>query len=76
MRVGAIDQGTTSTRVLVLEEGGEPRIVSRFEQRQHYPQAGWVEHDPEEILRHIRSSLAAAGPCGMRGDPPQFPLGG
>lgn len=61
MRVGAIDQGTTSTRVLVLEEGGEPRIVSRFEQRQHYPQAGWVEHDPEEILRHIRSSLAAAG---------------
>jgi hypothetical protein len=35
MRVGAIDQGTTSTRLLVMEAGGEPRIASRFEQRQH-----------------------------------------
>jgi glycerol kinase len=61
MRVGAIDQGTTSTRVLVLEEGREPVIASRFEQRQHYPQAGWVEHDPEELLGHIKASLAAAG---------------
>ncbi|WP_119269706.1 FGGY family carbohydrate kinase [Taklimakanibacter deserti] len=61
MRVGAIDQGTTSTRLLVVKNDEEPHIVSRFEQRQHYPQAGWVEHDPEEILGHIKSCLAAAG---------------
>lgn len=61
MRVGAIDQGTTSTRVLVLEEGAEPRIASRFEHAQHYPQSGWVEHDPEELLSHIRRCLDAAG---------------
>jgi len=43
MRVGAIDQGTTSTRLLVMEEKGEPSIAARFEQRQSYPQGGWVE---------------------------------
>jgi glycerol kinase len=59
MRVGAIDQGTTSTRLLMMEENQEPRITSRFEQRQHYPRAGWVEHDAEEILHHIKSCLAA-----------------
>jgi glycerol kinase len=61
MRVGAIDQGTTSTRLLVMEGDSEPQIASRFEQRQHYPQGGWVEHDPNEILGHIRSCLAAGG---------------
>ena len=61
MRVGAIDQGTTSTRLLVLEGSSEPRIASRYEHSQHYPHSGWVEQDPQEILGHIRSCLAAGG---------------
>ena len=47
----AIDQGTTGSTVLVYDHAG--RVVSRAysEFRQHYPQPGWVEHDPEEIWR-------------------------
>lgn len=49
--IGAIDQGTTSTRFIVFDRSG--RIVSSA-QREHeqiYPRAGWVEHDAEEIWR-------------------------
>ena len=49
--LGAIDQGTTSTRFIVFDRAG--RIVSSA-QREHaqiYPKPGWVEHDPEEIWR-------------------------
>jgi glycerol kinase len=53
----AIDQGTTGTTCLVVED--ELRTVGRGyrEIRQHYPQPGWVEHDPEEIWESV---LAAA----------------
>jgi glycerol kinase len=49
--IGALDQGTTSTRFIVFDRSG--RIVSsaQKEHRQIYPQPGWVEHDPEEIWR-------------------------
>ena len=53
--VGAIDQGTTSTRFLVLDEAG--RIVG-MDQREHtqiYPRPGWVEHDPAEIWSRTQS---------------------
>lgn len=53
MAVAAIDQGTTSTRALVLENGRAPRVVWAIEHRQIYPQPGWVEHDPEELVRNI-----------------------
>jgi glycerol kinase len=60
----AIDQGTTSTRALVFDQAGEPRASSQREFEQHYPQAGWVEHDPEVIwgdtLAVGRNALAAA----------------
>ena len=48
--IGAIDQGTTSTRFMVFDTDG--RIVSRAqkEHQQIYPRPGWVEHDPEEII--------------------------
>lgn len=45
----AIDQGTTSTRAIVFDTGGTPRIVAQKEFAQHFPQEGWVEHDPEDI---------------------------
>jgi glycerol kinase len=48
-RLIAIDQGTTSTRCLVVSTSGERLAVSQVEHRQLYPQPGWVEHDPLEI---------------------------
>ncbi len=56
----SIDQGTTGTTVLVLDEN--LRIVGRANQefRQIYPQPGWVEHDPEDIWASVEASLGAA----------------
>jgi glycerol kinase len=60
----AIDQGTTSTRAIVFERTGRPVASAQREFEQHYPQDGWVEHDPETIwqdtLRVCRDALAAA----------------
>jgi glycerol kinase len=58
-RIAAIDQGTTSTRIL-LAEGATARIVHAVEHRQHYRRPGWVEHDPEELVANIVAGLAAA----------------
>lgn len=61
MRVAAIDQGTTSTRCLVIEDGGEWSVVGTRRHAQHHPAPGWVEHDPEELLRNAEAVLASAG---------------
>ncbi|HOR20177.1 MAG TPA: glycerol kinase GlpK [Brevefilum sp.] len=45
----AIDQGTTSTRVIVFNHQGEIIGIKQKEHEQHYPKPGWVEHDPLEI---------------------------
>ena len=47
----AIDQGTTSTRAILFDAEGVPVASAQEELTQHYPQPGWVEHDPEEIWR-------------------------
>ncbi len=47
--VGAIDQGTTSTRFSLFDRSAKMVAVAQKEHAQIYPQAGWVEHDPEEI---------------------------
>ena len=57
MRVAAIDQGTTSTRCLVIGDGGAWRVAASRRHGQHHPHAGWVEHDPEELLANIRAVL-------------------
>ena len=46
----ALDQGTTSSRAVLFNERGEIRGVAQQEFRQIFPQPGWVEHDPDEIL--------------------------
>lgn len=61
MRVAAIDQGTTSTRALVLDDTGKVEWVHSVEHRQFYPQPGWVEHDPQELITNIVTCLRAAG---------------
>jgi glycerol kinase len=61
----AIDQGTTSSRAIVFDRAGAPVAQSQRELAQHYPRAGWVEHDPETIWHDTvavcREALAKAG---------------
>ncbi|BAN22185.1 glycerol kinase GlpK [Caballeronia insecticola] len=45
----ALDQGTTSSRAILFDRGGNIVSVAQKEFRQIYPEAGWVEHDPQEI---------------------------
>jgi len=49
----AIDQGTTSSRAILFDGEGTIRALAQREFTQHYPQAGWVEHDPEEIWETV-----------------------
>jgi glycerol kinase len=56
----AIDQGTTSTRSMTFGTDGVPSQTVRREFDQHYPQPGWVEHDPEDIWRDTAATLKAA----------------
>jgi glycerol kinase len=56
----AIDQGTTGTTVLVLDEQLQVRGRGYKEFRQIYPKPGWVEHDPEDIWGSVTTALSAA----------------
>ena len=47
--VGAVDQGTTSTRFMIFDHAGAVVGVDQKEHEQIYPKPGWVEHDPKEI---------------------------
>ena len=56
----AIDQGTTGTTVLVFDEKLQLRARGYREFPQHFPQPGWVEHDPEEIWVSVRGAITDA----------------
>jgi glycerol kinase len=56
----ALDQGTTSSRAILFNESGLPAAVAQREFRQIYPQPGWVEHDPKEILATQRTTAREA----------------
>lgn len=56
----AIDQGTTSTRSIVFDADGRDVAVARREFPQHYPDHGWVEHDPEDIWRDTLATAREA----------------
>ncbi len=60
MPVMAIDQGTTSSRAIIFEESGRPIASQQKEHEQIFPQAGWVEHDPKEIMRNVREVMGGA----------------
>jgi glycerol kinase len=55
----SLDQGTTSSRAIVLDHGGNIISVDQKEFRQIFPQPGWVEHDPEDIWS-TQSSVATS----------------
>ncbi len=46
-RILSIDQGTTSSRAIVFDATGKAHATAQKEFAQHYPNDGWVEHDPE-----------------------------
>ncbi|HEX3318805.1 MAG TPA: glycerol kinase GlpK [Solirubrobacteraceae bacterium] len=56
----ALDQGTTSTRCMIFDHGGKVVAVEQLEHEQIYPQAGWVEHDANEIWQRTREVMDGA----------------
>jgi glycerol kinase len=65
--IGAIDQGTTSTRFMVFDKSARVVAVAQKEHEQIFPKPGWVEHDALEILRRTEEVIAEAlGQGGLR----------
>jgi glycerol kinase len=58
--IGAIDQGTTSTRFMVFDQSGRIVSVAQKEHQQIFPRPGWVEHDAVEILRRTTEVIGEA----------------
>ena len=58
--IGAIDQGTTSTRFMVFDHGGNEVVRHQLEHEQILPKAGWVEHNPTEIWERTRAVVETA----------------
>src|SRR5512136_460593 len=58
--VGAVDQGTTSTRFMIFDHGGNVVGVDQKEHEQIYPKPGWVEHNPMEIWERCKEVMAGA----------------
>ena len=58
--VAAIDQGTTSTRLILFDRDGRVAAVDQREHSQIHPHAGWVEHDPSEVWLRTREVIGGA----------------
>ncbi len=58
--LGALDQGTTSTRFIVFDRAGRIVAQAQEEHEQIYPAPGWVEHDPEEMWRRTQDVIRKA----------------
>jgi glycerol kinase len=58
--IGAIDQGTTSSRFIVFDRAGRIVSMAQAEHEQIYPRPGWVEHDPLQIWRNTERVIAEA----------------
>jgi glycerol kinase len=63
----ALDQGTTSSRAILFDEAGAIAAVAQHEFEQSFPQPGWVEHDPMEILTsQLSCAVEALGKASAR----------
>jgi glycerol kinase len=60
MYIGSIDQGTTSSRFIIFDKKGDIISMGQKEHEQIYPQAGWVEHNPEEIWKNTQEVIGLA----------------
>ncbi|GAA5797819.1 hypothetical protein EDC94DRAFT_621026 [Helicostylum pulchrum] len=58
--IGAIDQGTTSTRFVIFDKEGKLLTYHQMEFEQHYRHPGWVEHDPYDILASVDTCIEHA----------------
>ena len=58
--VGALDQGTTSSRFMIFDHAGTVVAIDQKEHTQIYPKPGWVEHDPKEIWSRCREVIKGA----------------
>lgn len=58
--VGAVDQGTTSTRFMIFDHDGNEVARHQLEHEQIFPRSGWVEHDPVEIWERTNSTIQNA----------------
>ncbi len=58
--VGALDQGTTSTRFMIFDHSGQVVAIHQKEHEQIYPKPGWVEHDPAEIWARSQEVITGA----------------
>lgn len=58
--IGSIDQGTTSTRFLIFNKEGHPVSSHQIEFKQIYPNSGWHEHDPEELVDSVKTCIEVA----------------
>ena len=67
--IAAVDQGTTSSRCILFDHGGNIVSVAQKEHRQIYPRPGWVEHDPLEIWANTQEVIQGAlekGKCSSK----------
>ena len=56
----ALDQGTSSTRTLILDTKGQIKALAQQSLPQHFPQSGWVEHDAHQIWQHQKATMQSA----------------
>ncbi|MGC1404585.1 MAG: glycerol kinase GlpK [Thermodesulfobacteriota bacterium] len=64
--IAAVDQGTTSSRCILFDHGGNIVSLAQKEHRQIYPRPGWVEHDPLEIWANTQEVIQGALEKGKR----------
>lgn len=58
--IGALDQGTTSSRYIIFDGTGTPVASHQHEFQQHYPESGWHEHDPQELIKSAEVCIKRA----------------
>jgi glycerol kinase len=66
MSIVAVDQGTTSTKALLIEDDGSSRLLGSFKHEQILPRPGWVEHNATELLANVREAIAIGVAAGAR----------
>ena len=61
MNILAIDQGTTSTRAIAINERNQIQVLNSLYHKQYFPHDGWVEQDPDELYQNINACIRSSG---------------